>query len=147
MTDLLVSVRGSRIVLRSRSLDKEIVPRLTTAHNFSGTGGLGLYRFLCTLQAQVGASGLDFGPFDLLPFRPRVRTGRFVLATRRWRLDNKELEKLGAKTRVARFAAAQALWAERTGDAAAREQAFRAFNWATYMADARGVVRVGPREE
>ena len=109
VTDLLLSVRGSRVVLRSRSLGKEIVPRLTTAHNFSGTGGLGLYRFLCTLQAQAGASGLDFGPFDLLPFRPRVSTGRFVLATRRWRLDTKQLEKLGAKTRAARFAAAQAM--------------------------------------
>ena len=109
VTDLLLSVRGGRIVLRSRALDREIIPRLTTAHNFSGTGGLGLYRFLCTLQGQVGASGLDFGPLDLLPFRPRVSTGRFVLATRRWRLDARALETLGAKTRAARFAAAQAL--------------------------------------
>lgn len=109
VTDLLLSVRGSRIVLRSRSLGKEIVPRLTTAHNFSGTGGLGLYRFLCTLQGQVGASGLDFGAFDLLPYRPRISTGRFVLATRRWRLDRRELESLGARTRAGRFAAAQAL--------------------------------------
>ena len=52
--------------------------------------------------------------------------------------------KMGSHT--ARFAAAQALWAERTGDVAARDKAFRAFNWASYMADARGVVRVGPRE-
>ncbi|HEU5055814.1 MAG TPA: lantibiotic dehydratase [Kofleriaceae bacterium] len=109
VTDLLVSVRGSRIVLRSRALGVEIVPRLTTAHNFSGTGGLGLYRFLCTLQAQVGAAGLDFGAFDLLPFRPRVSTGRFVIATRRWRVDGPDLERLGAKTRSGRFAAVQAL--------------------------------------
>jgi hypothetical protein len=53
--------------------------------------------------------------------------------------------KMGSHT--ARFAAAQALWFARTGDVAAREKAFRAFNWATYMADDRGVVRVGPQEE
>jgi hypothetical protein len=53
--------------------------------------------------------------------------------------------KMGSHT--ARFAAAQALWAERTGDDAAREKALRAFNWATYMSDGRGVVRVGPVEE
>jgi hypothetical protein len=53
--------------------------------------------------------------------------------------------KMGSHT--ARFAAAQALWAERTGDDAAREKAFRAFNWASYMSDARGVVRVGPVED
>jgi thiopeptide-type bacteriocin biosynthesis protein len=109
VTDLLVSLRGKRVVLRSRSLGVEIVPRLTTAHNFSGTGGLGLYRFLCTLQAQVGGSGLDFGPLDLLPCRPRVRTGRFVLATRRWRFEGKDLETLRARTRAARFAAVQKL--------------------------------------
>ena len=53
--------------------------------------------------------------------------------------------KMGSHT--ARFAAAQALWAERTGDPAAREKAYRAFNWATYMSDERGIVRVGPVEE
>jgi hypothetical protein len=52
--------------------------------------------------------------------------------------------KMGSHT--ARFASVLALWHERTGDAASREKAFRSFNWATYMCDARGVVRVGPRE-
>jgi len=53
--------------------------------------------------------------------------------------------KMGSHT--ARFAAALALWHERTGDAAAREKAFRSFNWASYMCDPRGVVRVGPTEK
>lgn len=52
--------------------------------------------------------------------------------------------KMGSHT--ARFASVQALWHERTGDPAAREKAFRSFNWATYMCDRRGVVRVGPVE-
>jgi hypothetical protein len=52
--------------------------------------------------------------------------------------------KMGSHT--ARFASLQALWHEKTGDAAAREKAFRAFNWASYMCDRRGVVRVGPVE-
>jgi hypothetical protein len=53
--------------------------------------------------------------------------------------------KMGSHT--ARFASVLALWAEKTGDAAAREKAYRSFNWATYMCDGRGVVRVGPVEE
>jgi hypothetical protein len=52
--------------------------------------------------------------------------------------------KMGSHT--ARFASVQALLHERTGDAAAREKAFRSFNWASYMCDPRGVVRVGPVE-
>jgi hypothetical protein len=47
---------------------------------------------------------------------------------------------------TARFASLQALWHERTGDASARDKAFRGFNWASYMCDRRGVVRVGPVE-
>ena len=53
--------------------------------------------------------------------------------------------KMGSHT--ARFASALALWHEKTGDPVAREKAFRALNWASYMCDARGVVRVGPTEK
>ena len=52
--------------------------------------------------------------------------------------------KMGSHT--ARFASVLALWHERTGDPVAREKAFRSFNWASYMCDRRGVVRVGPTE-
>jgi hypothetical protein len=53
--------------------------------------------------------------------------------------------KMGSHT--ARFASVLALWSEKTGDRSAREKAFRSFNWASYMCDANGVVRVGPVEE
>jgi len=53
--------------------------------------------------------------------------------------------KMGSHT--SRFASVLALWSEKTGDAAARDKAFRSFNWASYMADERGVVRVGPVEQ
>jgi len=52
--------------------------------------------------------------------------------------------KMGSHT--ARFASLLALWHERTGEALALEKAFRSFNWASYMCDRRGVVRVGPVE-
>jgi len=52
--------------------------------------------------------------------------------------------KMGSHT--SRFASVQALLHEKTGDSAAREKAFRSFNWASYMCDRRGVVRVGPVE-
>ena len=52
--------------------------------------------------------------------------------------------KMGSHT--ARFASLLALWHDRTGDPLALEKAFRSFNWASYMCDRRGVVRVGPVE-
>ena len=42
MTDLLVSVVENRIHLRSRRLDREVIPRLTSAHNY-GLRSLGIY--------------------------------------------------------------------------------------------------------
>jgi hypothetical protein len=45
---------------------------------------------------------------------------------------------------TARYASINALLYEATGNQNAREKAYRAFNWATYMADARGVVIDGP---
>jgi hypothetical protein len=53
--------------------------------------------------------------------------------------------KMGSHT--ARFASVLALWHQKTGDPSAKEKAFRSFNWASYMCDGRGVVRVGPVEQ
>ncbi len=52
-----------------------------------------------------------------------------------------DVVKMGSHT--ARYGATNALWAEATGDAAARERALRSLNWATYMCNAEGVVAVG----
>ena len=51
-----------------------------------------------------------------------------------------DMAKMGSHT--ARFAAVNALFAERTGDDEARERAYRSFNWATYMCSESGVVTV-----
>jgi hypothetical protein len=52
------------------------------------------------------------------------------------------LHSMGSHT--SRYASINAMRYARTGDAAAREKAYRAFNWATYMARADGIVIDGP---
>jgi thiopeptide-type bacteriocin biosynthesis protein len=101
VTDLLLSVVGDgvdsgaaeRLVLRSRRLGCEVLPRLTAAHKYS-LSSLGVYRFLCELQRQgtVDVLTWDWGPLDGLPFLPRVSSGRTVLARARWNLDRRDLE-------------------------------------------------------
>jgi hypothetical protein len=57
------------------------------------------------------------------------------------------MEKMGSHT--SRYAAANALWYQATGDTAARGEAYLSFNWATYLCDAGGIVSVAtgtPRE-
>jgi thiopeptide-type bacteriocin biosynthesis protein len=87
ITDLFVSIRNNRLVLRSRRLNCEVVPRLTTAHNFRK--GLALYRFLCVLQSQGLTSGVKWhwGSLESCSFLPRVVLGRCVLSRARWRLS------------------------------------------------------------
>jgi MYXO-CTERM domain-containing protein len=46
--------------------------------------------------------------------------------------------KMGSHT--ARYASVQALWFDRTGEAPAKEKAFRSFNWSTYMNNGSGLV-------
>ena len=98
--DLLVSVRGDRIVLRSRRLDREVVPRLSTAHNFN-LRTIGMYRFLCALQGQDGAGwSWSWGALDHARFLPRVRWHRVVLSPARWRLEAEDLADLTAAVRA-----------------------------------------------
>jgi thiopeptide-type bacteriocin biosynthesis protein len=110
LDDLWLSVRAGRVVLRSRRLGREIIPRLTTAHNVSSPQHLGVYRFLCALQWQ-GVAPLQFswGALEAASFLPRVRVGRTVLALARWRIGRDDLQTLAADDGDARFAAAQRL--------------------------------------
>ena len=113
VTDLRVSVEGSRIVLRSERLGKEVIPRLSSAHNFT-RGSLGIYRFLCMLQTQGNLGGVSWGwgALDGAPFLPRVTHGRLVLSRASWWMTQEEIEALVKTTGAARFAAVQE-WREK----------------------------------
>ncbi len=113
VTDLRVSLSGDRIVLRSASLGRQVVPRLTSAHNFSRRS-VGIYRFLCSLQTQgvAGGVGWSWGVLERSRFLPRVTSGRLVLARARWRLEEGDIRALRDAKGAARFARVQALRAE-----------------------------------
>jgi thiopeptide-type bacteriocin biosynthesis protein len=103
LTDLLVSVRDGRVVLRSRSLVREVVPRLTNAHNYVN-GALGTYRFLASLQGQdVRPLMFAIGPLAQLPYVPRIRLGRIVLREASWTLRKAELDPVTGQAGAARI--------------------------------------------
>ena len=114
LSDLVLSVRANRIVLRSRLLGREIVPRLTNAHNYSM--GIGVYRFLAMLQSQGGQAGLGWhwGPFESLPALPRVEYGNAILAAARWTVSAADV-RTGKNTPIAEQATKFQEWAERCG--------------------------------
>ncbi|MET3876253.1 thiopeptide-type bacteriocin biosynthesis protein [Chitinophaga sp. OAE865] len=93
VSDLLVSVRNNRVILRSQRWQKEVVPRLTSAHNF--TRGLSVYKFLCDLQQQDAFSvQWNWGILQEEPFLPRVVYHEVILERARWYLTREAFESL-----------------------------------------------------
>nr|WP_297169239.1 lantibiotic dehydratase family protein [uncultured Dysgonomonas sp.] len=96
MSDLMLSVRSGRLIIRSKKLNKEIVPRLTTAHNYRNQS-MPVYQFLCEMQHINGRNGLYFrwGQLeDQLDFRPRVRYNNTILSPASWTVRIKNIDYL-----------------------------------------------------
>lgn len=97
LTDLLVSVKGNNVVLRSAGLGKRIIPRLNTAYNY-GMTALPVYQFLADLQCQDSKYQLGFN-LDILPElgvtkTPRVVYEGVILALKTWYMTNAGLQQL-----------------------------------------------------
>lgn len=101
LDDLLVTVAGGQIRLRSRSLDREVIPRLSTAHN-TMSESLGVYRFLAALQGSVNVHW-NWGPLESAPFLPRVVCGRVVVSRARWRIGANEISPIASASGAARY--------------------------------------------
>lgn len=91
--DLMVSVRNNKVVLRSKKLNKYIIPRLTTAHNFS-SNSLPVYHFLCELQSQGSryGLGLNLGLMEKkYKYIPRIEYKQCILKAATWNLSKEDL--------------------------------------------------------
>ena len=91
--DLYVSVRGGRIILRSKRLGKEVIPRLSNAHNFS-SNSLPIYHFLCDLQNQDSMGfGFSWGALQNdFSYLPRLTYKDTVLSRATWNVSKKDIE-------------------------------------------------------
>lgn len=120
LQDLYLSVQDGRLVLRSKKWNKEIIPRLSSAHNYSSSS-LPVYQFLCDLQFQQlpgnryadqvnwvagDVAGLrhkqilrslrfDWGPMARqFRFLPRVTFQNLILHRASWHLRKTDYEAL-----------------------------------------------------
>lgn len=94
--DIFVSVRNEKFMIRSKRLNKFILPRLTTAHYFS-FNSLPVYLFLCDLQLQdkIGAINFDWGVINNeYKFLPRARYKNIILSLAKWNLKNEDVKEL-----------------------------------------------------
>lgn len=92
--DLMLSVTPfGEIILRSKRLNRRIIPRMATAHNYA-RNAQPIYHFLCELQSQNIKAGLSMGWGQTgitYPFRPRIKYGNVVLARATWLFDKDDL--------------------------------------------------------
>jgi lantibiotic biosynthesis protein len=96
LQDLLVSVKGNTILLRSKKLNKIIIPRLSSAHNYS-YGALPIYQFLADMQLQGKQAGIFFNWGVLenqFKFLPRAVYKNVVLKEAQWNFLKKDVEDL-----------------------------------------------------
>lgn len=92
LSDVTLSLKHNKLTLNSNK--KEIIPRLTTAHNFHNPQLMPVYRFLCDIQAQEGG-GIFFswGKLDeMFSFLPRVRFNNIILSPAQWNIKTDDIK-------------------------------------------------------
>lgn len=95
--DIGVSIRNGKIFLRSKSRNKEILPRLTNAHNYSKSNSLPIYHFLSDVQTEYSprAVYLDLSSINALyKFIPRIEYRNVIVSYATWNLNASDFEKL-----------------------------------------------------
>ncbi|WP_438968640.1 lantibiotic dehydratase family protein [Nonlabens sp.] len=94
--DLLVCVQNNSIILRSKRLNKQIIPRLGNAHNY-GSSSLPVYQFLCELQNENKRSWIGFEWNNIhkqQSFLPRVTYENIIFSKARWHIETTTFKKL-----------------------------------------------------
>lgn len=92
--DLFVSIQNNKVVLKSKSINKEIIPCLSNAHNYT-YNSVPIYHFLCDLQGQSVESIPSFS-WGILEnhhnYFPRVIYSGVILSKAKWIVNYNELE-------------------------------------------------------
>jgi len=95
LSDLYVYVIRGEVILYSRSLQKRIIPRLTSAHNYM-YNSLPIYHFLGDLQFQGLRGGFSLnldGIFGILDEIPQIRYKNCILSRHKWKIKSSLLKK------------------------------------------------------
>ncbi|QES88273.1 lantibiotic dehydratase [Rhizosphaericola mali] len=94
LEDIFISLHNGNIVLRSKSRNKRLVPRIASAYNHIRSD-LSLFRFLCDLQFQGLNTRLGFVPETYFPkqrYYPRITYKNIIVNPAQWALKEEFLK-------------------------------------------------------
>ncbi len=92
VADLYVFCEQGQLKLWSRRLKRQIIPRLSCAHNYSGRS-LGIYRFLALLQGQnVQLPSVQLPEkMQQMKMVPRVQIDQMIILEQQWQIERKDI--------------------------------------------------------
>ena len=95
INDLFVSIKNNKIILRSKKLNKRIIPILSNSHNYSYKS-LPIYNFLCDLQNDNKwfPNIWDWGELSNFDYLPRVEYKNLIIKKARWVVKKVQFNKL-----------------------------------------------------
>lgn len=92
LNDLWLAVIDNRLVLYSKKLQKEVIPRLSSAHNYSANA-IPIYHFLCDMQTQhTNGIAWLWNTLDDAEWLPRVTLGKVILSKAQWKIAGKDIQ-------------------------------------------------------
>lgn len=102
--DLYIGMVNFRIVLFSKKLNKEIIPRLSNAHNYY-FDSLPIYHFLCDLQSQNLTSSIfwTWDDLDTQEFLPRITYKNIILSPARWNIETSVFKNISFNSEEGKF--------------------------------------------
>ncbi|MET4083138.1 thiopeptide-type bacteriocin biosynthesis protein [Pedobacter sp. UYP30] len=92
LNDFMVSVVDSEVIIRSKRLNKRLVPRMASAYNYSRSD-LSAFRLLCDLQHHKVQTSLSFSLSSVFPelnYYPRLQYHNLVLSVAKWKIKKEE---------------------------------------------------------
>lgn len=98
VNDVYVGVRNNRVMLINQRTGKEIIPRVSTAHNYA-YNCLPVYKFMACLQEEYHQGyyeyTLDLGNLPgMVDFIPRIQYEDFVFRPASWKIPTHPIRKL-----------------------------------------------------
>lgn len=95
LNDLYLKINGSKLIIWSKSLDKQIIPRITSAYNHYYQSST-LYQFLGDMQNGGINDNMTLNITNLLQinnYLPRVQYKNIILSKKSWLIKNELLVK------------------------------------------------------